>query len=195
MNSIKWTNTRAVDLDNITPADIDIEDMAHALSQINRFNGQTDYPISVAQHSVNVSLCVKPENALLGLLHDSAEYLIGDIISPVKRLVPEVKVREAEILQIILDKYVEKGATLNDDIAKVDLYMCWDEMFRGFRNFKIADLKDLIGEDFIDVLQWRAENDHLLVSAELTPYEAKQMFLSRFKDILLQTPVKADVGE
>ncbi len=84
---------RRLDLLDPSPFDIEIEDIAHGLARVARWNGQTlgDYPFTVAQHSVIVRhLCQKlepdwPEKWLLAaLLHDAPEYVIGDMISPFK---------------------------------------------------------------------------------------------------------------
>ncbi len=73
--------------------DIEIEDIAQGLARVSRWNGQTvgDHPISVAQHSViveeivaHVSPAIDPRWRLAALLHDAAEYVIGDMISPFK---------------------------------------------------------------------------------------------------------------
>ena len=83
---------RRLDLLDPTPVDIEIEDIAHGLAFVARWNGQTrgDWPYSVAEHS----LLVEEIYARLGgdqarwrlaaLLHDAPEYVIGDMISPVK---------------------------------------------------------------------------------------------------------------
>ena len=73
--------------------DIEIEDIAHGLARVARWNGQTigEHAFSVAQHSVVVEeICVhiqpdlEPRWRLAALLHDASEYVIGDMISPFK---------------------------------------------------------------------------------------------------------------
>lgn len=87
---------RRLDLLDPTPMDIEVEDIAHGLAFVARWNGQTrgDYAYSVAEHSLLVETLVgrlKPETPakwrLAALLHDAPEYVIGDMISPVKAAV------------------------------------------------------------------------------------------------------------
>jgi 5'-deoxynucleotidase YfbR-like HD superfamily hydrolase len=84
---------RRLDLLDPSPLDIEIEDIAHGLARVARWNGQTtgDHAFSVAQHSLVVEdICahIQPGLAarwrLAALLHDAAEYVIGDMISPFK---------------------------------------------------------------------------------------------------------------
>ena len=69
------------------PEDIYIEDIAHGLSMICRFCGQTRKFYSVSQHSILVSKELQPQYQLGGLLHDASESYIGDIITPVKKII------------------------------------------------------------------------------------------------------------
>jgi len=66
------------------PEDICIEDIAHGLSQLNRFVGQTVKPYSVAQHSVLVSKVCPAEFSLYGLLHDASEAYTTDVCRVLK---------------------------------------------------------------------------------------------------------------
>jgi 5'-deoxynucleotidase YfbR-like HD superfamily hydrolase len=71
------------------PGDFDIADIARGLAHINRFNGRIRFDhYSVAQHSLLVADLLPPELKLFGLMHDAAEAFLGDLITPVKRLVP-----------------------------------------------------------------------------------------------------------
>ena len=87
---------RRLDLLDPTPVDIEIEDIAHGLAFVARWNGQThgDWPYSVAEHSLLVAdifARTAPDQParwqLAALLHDAPEYVIGDMISPVKSAV------------------------------------------------------------------------------------------------------------
>ncbi len=87
---------RRLDLLDPSPLDIEIEDIAHGLARVARWNGQTkgDYAFSVAQHSVVVADIVTAlwpnstnNERLAALLHDAPEYVVGDLISPFKAAV------------------------------------------------------------------------------------------------------------
>jgi len=87
---------RRLDLLDPTPMDVEIEDIAHGLAFVARWNGQTmgDFAYSVAEHSLLVEQIFTAMNPnagvkwqLAALLHDGPEYVIGDMISPVKAAV------------------------------------------------------------------------------------------------------------
>jgi uncharacterized protein len=70
------------------PGEIALDDIAHALSQINRWTGHTRRPWSVAQHALVVAEVVaafSPDLALAALHHDDAEAYLGDVATPIKR--------------------------------------------------------------------------------------------------------------
>ncbi len=89
---------RRLDLLDPSPLDIELEDIAHGLARVARWNGQTigEHIYSVAQHSLLVERIVTllaPESIkptrLAALLHDAPEYVIGDMISPFKAVIGE----------------------------------------------------------------------------------------------------------
>ena len=84
---------RRLDLLDPSPFDIEIEDIAHGLARVARWNGQTlgEHAFSVAQHScvveeiaAHIRPGLEPKWRLAALLHDASEYVIGDMISPFK---------------------------------------------------------------------------------------------------------------
>tara|TARA_Y100001970_G_C14142735_1_gene808123 strand:- start:144 stop:722 length:579 start_codon:yes stop_codon:yes gene_type:complete len=99
---------RRLDLLNPSPLDIEIEDIARGISRVARWNGQTsgDHPLSVAQHSVIVAELLKSYNEnieikwqLAALLHDAAEYIISDMITPLKSFLGEEYIQLEEKIQ------------------------------------------------------------------------------------------------
>jgi hypothetical protein len=102
---------RRLDLLDPAPSDIAIEDIAHGLARVARWNGQTlgDHAFSVAQHALlvaDIAAALKPEAErrwlLAALLHDAPEYVIGDLISPFKAAVGlDYKAFELRLLRAI----------------------------------------------------------------------------------------------
>ena len=99
---------RRLDLLNPSPLVIEIEDIARGISRVARWNGQTsgEYPLSVAQHSVIVAELLKSYNEnieikwqLAALLHDAAEYIISDMITPLKSFLGEEYIQLEEKIQ------------------------------------------------------------------------------------------------
>lgn len=87
---------RRLDLLDPSPLDIEIEDIAHGLARVARWNGQTKgaHIYSVAQHSLLVEALARAKmprldsrQRLAVLLHDAPEYVIGDMIAPFKAVI------------------------------------------------------------------------------------------------------------
>ena len=95
----------AFDLLKPQPEMIRIEDIVHSLALINRFNGAAMFPYSVAQHSLYVAGLLPPELKLHGLLHDAAEAYVGDMVSPLKKIMSEYKKVEAGISRVVADVF------------------------------------------------------------------------------------------
>jgi uncharacterized protein len=102
---------RRLDLLNPAVQDIEIEDIAHGLARVARWNGQTvgDHAFSVAQHALlveDIAAAVHPDLTrrwrLAALLHDAPEYVIGDLISPFKAAIGlDYKTLEERLLEAI----------------------------------------------------------------------------------------------
>lgn len=152
-----------------------IEDIAHGLSHVCRFAGHTGRFYSVAQHSVLVSH-VDPENLpLWKLMHDASEAYMGDMPTPLKKMMPEYRKLEDTVMDAIADSY---------------------GLPRGFQkniNVKAAD-KTLLYSEKRDLLKWSQKSAELwdrsiidnLSHERIEPWEpdkARQMFLLRYEEI------------
>jgi hypothetical protein len=106
---------RRLNLLDPSPLDIEIEDIAHGLARVARWNGQTLGPqvFSVAQHSLlvdwiagHLSPSASRRVRLQVLLHDAAEYVIGDMISPFKAVIGEAyRETESKILEAVMRRF------------------------------------------------------------------------------------------
>lgn len=109
--------------------DIEIGDIAHALSMICRYNGHVRAFYSVAQHSVIVSRFVEPGFALYGLLHDAAEAYLGDMTRWVKHdpQLAAFRERERHLLELIYQRF---GLTDPEpsNVKVVDVTIMQDEV-------------------------------------------------------------------
>ncbi len=131
---------RRLDLLDPSPMDIEIEDIAHGLARVARWNGQTrgDHAFSVAQHSLLVEqLCRKLDPAiearasLVALLHDAPEYVIGDMISPFKAVLGDgYKLIEQRLAHAIHARFglpAQTPAGLKKLIKRADNISAWFE--------------------------------------------------------------------
>lgn len=102
---------RRLDLLDPSPLDIEIEDIAHGLARVARWNGQTEgeHAFSVAQHCLLVETILSELESkldqrfrLAALMHDAPEYVIGDLISPFKAALSlDYRAFEAKLLAAI----------------------------------------------------------------------------------------------
>lgn len=106
------------------PEEIDIKDIAHALSMVCRFNGHCSKFFSVAEHSMSVVDLVEDQYKLQALLHDASEAYISDIARPIKRFLSNYVDIEKKLQDVIYKKFSvftteESNAAVNkaDDIA------------------------------------------------------------------------------
>lgn len=85
--------------------DIQIVDIAHALSQICRYGGHCSRFYSVAEHSVLLSYAVAPENAFWALMHDASEAYLGDIPRPIKSRLAGYVEAERNLMYVICESF------------------------------------------------------------------------------------------
>lgn len=134
---------RRLDLLDPTPIDIEIEDIAHGLAFVARWNGQTrgDWPYSVAEHSLLVEQIFtattprpEPRWQLAALLHDAPEYVIGDMISPVKAAIgPDYGALDERLSAAIHIRFglpARLPATVKKRIKSADRVSAWMEATR-----------------------------------------------------------------
>ena len=95
----------------------DLDDIAHALAMTCRFGGFTDYHYSVAQHSCYMAEELfretgDPALALDGLMHDAEEYVMGDMKTPLKNMMPEFRAMSARVDSYIRVEFNQFGVPL-----------------------------------------------------------------------------------
>ncbi|TCV90872.1 phosphohydrolase [Sulfurirhabdus autotrophica] len=148
-----------------------IEDIAHGLSFQCRFNGQTCEFYSVAQHSLIVSALVDDDLKLAALLHDAAEAYLGDMVKPLKILLPAFANIEDRVTDIIAQEF------------SLD--------FSNYSPIKTADLISLATEKR-DLMPFSVENWEYLngidplpeIIKPMNPFEAKSAFMLEFERLL-----------
>ena len=177
---------RRLDLLDPSPLDVEIEDIARGLARVARWNGQTsgDHAFSVAEHSVVVTdlfTQLNPkstqEERLTALLHDAAEYVIGDMISPFKHALGiDYKTLEARLEEAIHIRFglpPKMPTSLKKKIKQCDLYCAW------FEATQIAGFDPIEADKFFVA----PPQDIKLTIDPLPVVEAENHFLKRFKKL------------
>lgn len=163
---------------NPDPDTFEIEDIAYALSNTCRYGGHCKPYYSVAQHCVYVSQLVPAEFALHGLLHDGSEAFVGDLPSPLKRLVgDEYKKLEKLAEDVIFEKFNVVNTPESHRIVKeADLIA-----LRTERDVLLPE-----GSEG-DAWWWVVEEGIEVSSLPIQPVSAEaaySMFLNRFHELL-----------
>jgi len=156
---------RRLDLLDPTPIDIEIEDIAHGLAFVARWNGQTigDYAYSVAEHSLLVEQIyslIQPKAPikwqLAALLHDAPEYVIGDMISPVKAAVgPEYGELDERLTAAIPIRFglpATVPVAVKKQIKTADKISAWLEATQ-IAGFTVAEADKLFGKPASDIIK------------------------------------------
>ena len=183
---------RRLDLLDPSPLDIEIEDIAHGLARVARWNGQTEgeHAFSVAEHSLLVETIASALNPslerryrLAALIHDAPEYVIGDLISPFKAaLALDYKAFEAKLLAAI---HVRFGvpAVLPEEVTKLikraDKIAAYYEA-TALAGFSIEEAKRFFGQP-------RGLNAALVTKLShlkpLATSDAEANFIKRFNEL------------
>jgi 5'-deoxynucleotidase YfbR-like HD superfamily hydrolase len=186
---------RRLDLLDPSPLDIEIEDIAHGLARVARWNGQTFGPhaLSVAQHSVIVEQIAStlnrtwgPREQLAALLHDAPEYVVGDLISPFKAALGlDYKAFEIRLLEAV---HIRFGLPATPPAATTNAIKHADRIAAYFEATRLAGFTETEGRTYFgspDGLPDAIAGE----LAALTPVAtdlAQQAFLSRFRDLEAQ---------
>ncbi len=180
---------RRLDLLDPTPFDIEIEDIAHGLAFVARWNGQTrgDWPYSVAEHSLlveqafgQISGDASPQWRLAALLHDAPEYVLGDMISPVKgALGHEYGEMDARIALAVHRRFglpAKIPAAIKKQIKLADQVSAWLEAIQiaGFSETEARGIFKVPKPEYCTGLEIRLR----------PPAEARQAYLDRFAALI-----------
>ena len=184
---------RRLDLLDPSPLDIEIEDIAHGLARVARWNGQTvgAHAFSVAQHSLVVEeICRKlaPEwdkqKRLMALLHDAPEYVIGDLISPFKAVLGvDYKTFEHRLLAAVhrrFDLPDTLPAEWTAEIKRADNLAAWWEATR-LAGFSLEEARLYFGAPDAHDAAVPAQ-----VAAAWSTAEAQARFLARFEELTVR---------
>lgn len=178
---------RRLDLIDPSPLDIEIEDIAHGLARVARWNGQTigEHAFSVAQHSLVVEqVCrdlspgLSADKCMIALLHDAPEYVIGDMISPFKAVLGpgyrEFEDRLERAIHIRFGLPPQTDPKLKKLIKRADHISAWLEATQ-LAGFSAMEANEIFGEPEVQS------------TMRLTPEPATKAqadFVARFKTIL-----------
>jgi len=177
---------RRLDLLDPSPMDIEIEDIAHGLARVARWNGQTtgEHAFSVAQHSVVVEEIVAhiqpdidPRWRLAALLHDASEYVIGDMISPFKAALGyDYKLFEARLENAIHTRF---GLPAKTPLAVKRLIKTADRACAYFEATQLAGFAHPEALEFFDA----PPSGYNLSIAPQSAGDAQAVYLRRFEDL------------
>jgi len=186
---------RRLDLINPSAMDIEIEDIAHGLSRVARWNGQTtgDHAFSVAQHSVIVEqICATLEPSaprewlLAALLHDASEYVVGDMISPFKNaLGVNYRAFEDKLMQAIHIRFGLPAVItpqLKKFVKRADKICAYLEATQ-IAGFGEAESTEFFGAPPMAVKTWEIK--------PLAPNDSKRLFVARFVELTAQLQTAA----
>ena len=177
---------RRLDLTDPSPLDIEIEDIARGISRVARWNGQTTgaHALSVAQHSVIVTELLKLHNSnieikwqLAALLHDAAEYIVSDMITPLKSFLGH----EYSELESKIQGAINLRFSLPYEIPKLiykQIKIC-DKQTAFLEAIQLGGFKEKEAKKIFQVPKFIPEYKILPLSSQ----KAEKLFLKKFKEL------------
>ena len=176
-NTIRLRSGAYFDLLHPQPDQFTLADIAGALSKICRFGGQVDRFYSIAEHSYWCAWQAKQDGLSEDiqracLMHDAAEAFIGDVVKPLKIMLPEYAKIEARIEAVIAGKY---GLDFTHKAVKqID------------RELLIAERRALFTRDGV---KWSGEGDVRSLKVPISGWlhrQSETVFLGRASDLGLE---------
>lgn len=118
------------------PALIFLDDIAHGLANTCRWNGQTKSFYSVAEHSIKVARHLPDSKQLTAMFHDAEEAYWGDIISPLKKILPlEIITKIVEFRHVIFEKFGIPDICDEVDAAdKMEMMWDWEHLMQSHKH-------------------------------------------------------------
>lgn len=178
---------REVDIFNLKIEDIDIEDIAHSLSNLCRYGGHCLFHYSVALHSYLCSLVPGTKSEQLQfLLHDASEAYVNDLVRPIKHRVEMEKYREIEdSIQDLIFKRFNLPYPYSERVHEVDDKVLLDEipnliimsdeiiLKSAESGLSTRDARKVLAQEKLSKCKF----------PKITPEEAKELFLNRFYEL------------
>jgi uncharacterized protein len=177
---LTWTQTytgKKFDIFNPDPDAICIEDIAGGLGQINRFNGATMFPYSVAEHSLLVCDLCPDGFKLAGLLHDAAETYLGDWPGPWK---DEVHIGCLDIHEV--EAGIDRAICEAFKVPEVFQQIRSREVYNADQRALATERRDLMRSGLVWPSDGKYEPSPWPINL-CEAWEAEQMFRTRFKEL------------
>lgn len=173
-SSITTLSGRLFDILKPEEYEFDVEEIGTALSNLCRYTGHVNRFYSVAEHSVLVSRIVPDRVALSALFHDASEAYLGDVSSPLKKLLPEYRAIEERVQQAIFN-YFGLSYPIPDVVHEADKRMYWKE-------------RQTVADNGIRDKVWHQDlrATRKVEAVGMAPHMAKRMFLARYRELTAQ---------
>lgn len=165
------------DILDIETNEIRVADIAWSLSNICRFGGHVSAFYSVAEHSLAVALRVPPRDQLQALLHDATEAYLGDVVTPLKRLLPDYQDLENRLWAHIA-KELGVDPVLAPSVLQADHDMCQLEAWCLLRDLPIS------GKPAGHLAEFRNPRNAECLPKCLSPEAASQRFMNRYYELI-----------